>query len=48
MKPCLEPNPGTVLEVGSGCAVDLPHNIKMLNPGMGVYGIDISEGNWIS
>ena len=34
-------NPGTVLEVGCG---DHLHNIRSLNPGIGIYGIDISEG----
>jgi SAM-dependent methyltransferase len=39
----LQLDPGTVFEVGCGCGDHL-HNIKTLNPGIGVYGIDISEG----
>jgi len=39
----LQLSPGTVFEVGCGCGDHL-HNIKVLDPGIGVYGIDISEG----
>lgn len=39
----LQLDPGAVFEVGCGCGDHL-HNIKTLNPGIGVYGIDISEG----
>ena len=39
----LQLDPGTVFEVGCGCGDHL-HNIKMLNSRIGVYGIDISEG----
>lgn len=39
----LQLNPGTVFEVGCGCGDHL-ENIKTLNPRIGVYGIDISEG----
>jgi SAM-dependent methyltransferase len=39
----LQLNPGTVFEVGCGSGDHLK-NIKTLNPGIGVYGIDISEG----
>jgi SAM-dependent methyltransferase len=39
----LQLNPETVLEVGCGCGDHL-HNIKMLNSRIGVYGVDISEG----
>jgi SAM-dependent methyltransferase len=39
----LQLKPGTVFEVGCGCGDHL-HNLKVLDPGIGVYGIDISEG----
>lgn len=39
----LQLNPGTVFEVGCGCGDHL-HNIKLLDPAIGVFGIDISEG----
>jgi SAM-dependent methyltransferase len=39
----LQLNPGTVFEVGCGCG-DHIHNIKILDSRIGVYGIDISEG----
>lgn len=39
----LQLNPGSVFEVGCGCGDHL-RNIKTLNSGIGVYGIDISDG----